>query len=182
LNLLFFVLSLTPPRRPFSAGPILLQSPRRERVDEWTLLSFAPPASLRQLRDQRRSLSDSSPPPVFARPRRASAGRGLSFSVSTFPCFCFILFSASRALLAAGLPCGSSFIADPAVAAASLFPRPPRDIGLHPNLSLFVEARSSRFSSISFTHSHTFQKNFTNRSSTCTRLRMRRAIATCNIA
>jgi hypothetical protein len=169
VNLLFFAFSLTPPRRPFSAGPILLQSPRRERMDEWTLLSFAPPASLRQL-------SDSSPPPVFARPRRASAGRGLFFSVPTFPCFCFILFSASRALLAAGLPCGSSFIADPAVAAASLFPRPPRDIGLHPNLSLFVEARSSRFSSISFTHSHTFQKNFNNRS--FTHMRMRRAIET----
>jgi len=35
-------------------------------------------------------------------------------------------------------------------------------------------ARSSRFSSIPLTHSHTFQKNFNNRSSTCTR--MRRAI------
>ena len=120
MNLLFFALSLTPPRRPFSAGPILLQSSRRERMDQWTLLSFAPPASLRQLRDQRRSPSDSSPPPVSARPRRASAGRGLSFSVSTFPCFCFILLSASRNSSSRRLTLRLLFFADPAAVGASL--------------------------------------------------------------
>ena len=102
---------------PSALARSLLLTSRCERVAERTLLPIASLPSLRWLRDQRRSLSDATPPPP-SRPGLAPSpgSRALCLFLDQFVCFCLILFSASRALPAADSPRDSSFFAEPAAA------------------------------------------------------------------
>ena len=150
---LCFRLSVTPPRQSFCAGPI--HSSSRLCVDAW-LSGLSCRLHRRRVSavsaisvDRRRS------PLRRARPGSSPSIRGriLSSSVSTFACFCLILFSVSRAHPATGSPCDSSFTVDPAAAAASLFP--PATPACTQKCSLFVYSSSSARVNSRPTHSLT---------------------------